>query len=282
MEPRIAARGISYHAGDKRILHGVDLAARDGEFVGLLGPNGAGKSTLLRVLAGLVKPSMGTVTIDGDDLTAMRPIDVARKVAYVPQDTHVAFDFSVWEIVLMGRHPHLPRFAVEGKRDHEIAALAMEQVGVRHLGDRSITSLSGGERQMVFIAKALAQQPQILLLDEPVSALDIRHQLHVLSLVRSYTEKGATAIAVLHDLNLAARFCHRLYLMAEGAVTAQGPPDAVYTEEALARSYRVRAAVRYDPLVQSTTVTALGALEERAEPEGLQTTSESHENTRTT
>lgn len=135
---------------------------------------------------------------------------------------------------------------------------------------------------MVFIAKALAQQPQILLLDEPVSALDIRHQLHVLSLVRSYTEKGATAIAVLHDLNLAARFCHRLYLMAEGAVTAQGPPDAVYTEEALARSYRVRAAVRYDPLVQSTTVTALGALEERAEPEGLQTTSESHENTRTT
>lgn len=262
MVPVIAAQDVSYHVGDKRIVSGVDFSGARGEFVGLLGPNGAGKSTMLRLLAGLILPSSGSVTIDGKNLKEMRPVEVARRIAYVPQDTHVAFDFSVWEIVLMGRHPHLPRFAVEGNRDHEIVALAMERVGVRHLADRSITSLSGGERQMVFIAKALAQQPQVLLLDEPVSALDIRHQLHVLSLVRSYTENGATAVAVLHDLNLAARFCDRLYLMADGEVTAQGTPDAVYTEESLARSYRVRAAVRYDPLVKSPTVTALDAFEE--------------------
>lgn len=262
MSPVIVASDVSFYAGGKRILRGVDFSGGSGEFIGLLGPNGAGKSTLLRILAGLIAPSAGTVGIGGQDLRKMQSIEVARKVAYVPQDTHVAFDFSVWEIVLMGRHPHVPRFAMEGERDHEIAARALGSVGVRHLADRSITSLSGGERQMVFIAKALAQQPRILLLDEPISALDIRHQLHVLSLVRSYADGGATAIAVLHDLNLAARFCDRVYIMADGQIAAQGRPDVVYTKESLARTYGVRAVVRYDPLVKSPTVTALDELVE--------------------
>lgn len=264
MSSVIVARDVSFHAGGKRILRGVDFAGGSGEFIGLLGPNGAGKSTLLRILAGLNAPSSGTVSIGGQDLRKMQPIEVARRIAYVPQDTHVAFDFSVWEIVLMGRHPHVPRFAMEGEVDHEIAVRALESVGLRQLAGRLITSLSGGERQMVFIAKALAQQPEILLLDEPISALDIRHQLRVLSLVRSYADGGATAIAVLHDLNLAARFCDRVYIMGDGNVVAQGRPDVVYTEESLAQTHGVRAVVRYDALVESPTVTALG---QRRKPE---------------
>src|SRR5690606_5356977 len=145
----------------------------------------------------------------------------------------------------------------EGEADHRIAAEAMERVGVAPLAERNIVSLSGGERQMVFVAKALAQQPHVLLLDEPVSALDIRHQLHVLSLVRAETQRGVTAVAVLHDLNLAARFCDRVYMMAGGRVVAHGSPSEVYTEEVLARTYGVRVVVRHDEVVDSPTVTAL-------------------------
>lgn len=260
----IGAEDIRFDVEGKHILQGINFFASEGEFVGLLGPNGAGKSTLLRTLAGLNTPTAGAVTIEGDALPALPAQEVARRVAYVPQDTNVTFDFSVWEIVLMGRHPHINRFAMEGERDHVIAARALEDVGASRLAERTITSLSGGERQMVFIAKALAQEPRVLLLDEPISALDIRHQLHVLDLVRSYTQTGATAIAVLHDLNLAARFCDRLYMVADGRVVSEGAPEVVYTEAAFAHSYRVTAAVRHDELVGRPTVTALTALDRGA------------------
>lgn len=260
MEAAIGARDVCFVVDGKQILQSVDFAGHEGEFVGLLGPNGAGKSTLLRLLAGLQRPTNGAVTIGERQIQQMTAADIARQVAYVPQDTHVSFGFSVREIVLMGRHPHIGRFEVEGQADHDIVADTMERIGVLPLAERSIVSLSGGERQMVFIAKALAQQPRVLLLDEPVSALDIRHQLHILSLVRAQTRTGVTAVAVLHDLNLAARFCDRLYMMADGQIVTDGPPEQVYTEEALARTYGVHAVVRHDDVVDSPTVTAVSNL----------------------
>lgn len=253
----IAAYQVSFAIDGKEILQSIDFVGRGGEFIGLLGPNGAGKSTLLRILAGLRRPTEGEVALGGRAILQMTAPEVARQVAYVPQDTHISFGFTVKEIVLMGRHAHLGRFQVEGEADHRIAAEAMERVGVAPLAERNIVSLSGGERQMVFVAKALAQQPHVLLLDEPVSALDIRHQLHVLSLVRAETQRGVTAVAVLHDLNLAARFCDRVYMMAGGRVVAHGSPSEVYTEEVLARTYGVRVVVRHDEVVDSPTVTAL-------------------------
>lgn len=252
---------LSLARGAKRILDGVTVGARAGEFVGVVGPNGAGKSTLLRMLASLLQPQAGVVFIDGRDTRRQSPRDVARFVASVPQDTSIDFSFTAREIVAMGRHPHLGRFGAAGERDAAAVTDAVGQTGIEVFADRRVTSLSGGERQLVFIAKALAQEPRVLLLDEPVAALDIRHQLDVLLLVHRQVARGLSAVAVLHDLNLAARFCHRLVLLAEGQVVAMGTPSVVMTDAALGAAYRVRTIVRTDPDTGALNVTALAPLE---------------------
>jgi iron complex transport system ATP-binding protein len=253
--------GVSATLDSRPILDGVRLEARPGSMVGLIGPNGAGKTTLFRCIAGLLKPSAGTVWItapEGDRPASAWPArDLARILALVPQDTSVGFAFSTRDIVLMGRHPHLGRFQVEGPDDVGIANAAMREAGVLHLADRPITQLSGGERQMTFVAKALAQEPRILLLDEPVSALDVRHQLEILALARRRADDGACVIVVLHDLNLAARYCDRLALLAGGRVLAEGEPAAVLSRRHLDASYGVNAAVRRDVMLDRLSVTAI-------------------------
>ena len=253
----VRADRLSVMLGARRIIESVSVDARHGELVGVVGPNGAGKSTLLRAMSAVLPASSGVVLIEGRRVDERSRRDLARLVALVPQQTLVDFAFTVQDVVLMGRHPHVRRFSLESDADLSIAMRAMELTGTAHLAERSITSLSGGERQLVFIAKGLAQEPRILLLDEPVAALDIRHQLDILTVVRQQVDAGLTCVVVLHDLNLAARYCDRLALMAQGQIVAIGSPERVLTEPALCAAYRVQTRVRFDEETGSMSVVAL-------------------------
>ncbi|MEU6351875.1 ABC transporter ATP-binding protein [Streptomyces sp. NPDC047072] len=217
------------------ILDDIQLTVNSGAFVGLVGPNGSGKSTLLRCVYRALRPTGGVVRLDGTDLLAMEPRATARQLAALPQESSAEFDFTVHEVVAMGRLPHRNRTAAE---DRELCARAMERTGVAHLADRGFPALSGGEKQRVLIARALAQQPKVLVLDEPTNHLDIAHQLDVLSLVR---DSGPTVLAALHDLNLAAAHCDLLYVIADGRIVASGPPHDVLQPARLAEVFGVRA-----------------------------------------
>jgi iron complex transport system ATP-binding protein len=253
----IRAQGVSYGVNGKQIVENVSLEVETGEFVGIIGPNGAGKTTLLKLLGGVIAPPSGAIMLDDQPLASLKPRTIARSVATVPQDTRLDFSFSVRQVVMMGRHPHLGRFDVEGPQDYALVDAALAQLGIDDLADRPITTLSGGERQRVFLAKALVQQPQVLLLDEPIAALDPHHQFNVLKLFKRLSREQQAVIVVLHDLNLAARFCDRIALLHAGRLVDCGKPTAVLTEDALRQIYRIEAAVRHDPLIDTISITAL-------------------------
>ena len=241
-----AARGLSFDAvvvalGGKDVLRGVSFELRPGEVLGLLGRNGVGKTTLLRAAAGVLEPSGGDVRLGGRKLSAYSRRELARAIAVVPQDLHVPFPFRAGEVVLMGRAPHQPLFGFDGDRDVDRVLAAMERMGVSELADRPIFELSGGERQLVMFARALAQEPELLLLDEPTAFLDLRHRLEVLQVVRELASQGRSALVVSHDLGLAARACDRLLLLAGGRVAASGPPREVLTPEVLRRVFGIDA-----------------------------------------
>lgn len=217
--------------------------------MGILGPNGSGKSTLVKALSRVVRPERGVVLLDGKDLWRLGPRQVARQVAVVPQETPVAFDFTVLEVVLMGRSPHLSRLAVEGVEDLRIARAALAWTDTEPLANRRLNQLSSGERQRVALARALAQEPRALLLDEPTAHLDLGYQLELLERLAALNrEAGTTLLLVLHDLNLAALFCPRLVLLAAGRVVADGTPEAVLTSERLREVYRAPVTVQPDPV----------------------------------
>lgn len=245
------------------ILKDISLAIREGECIGLIGPNGSGKSTLLRILAGLLRPSSGQLLIAGKPLERHTRKELARIISYVPQNTAVDFDFRVRDVVLMGRFPHESFFGSTQAVDHVIAQKAMQKTGTLHLADRLVTQLSGGQRQMVLIAKALAQELELLLLDEPISALDIRYQLQVLHFMRDLAQQGVAVIAALHDLGLAARFCDRLILLHEGQLIRSGTPDEVLTSSTLRTAYGVETGIYPDPYTGSLAITATHTSEER-------------------
>jgi iron complex transport system ATP-binding protein len=222
----------------------VDIAR--GSLTGLLGPNGCGKTTLLRLLSGVTRPHGGQITLDGIDLATLSRRDAARHLAVVPQETHPAFDYTVMEMVLMGRHPHLGAFQLEGPSDLAIARESLAATGTAHLADRDFNTLSGGEKQRVVIAGALAQAAELLLLDEPTASLDLGYQLEVAALLsRLNRERGVTMIIATHDLNLAASVCDRLVLMRGGRVLAQGPTTDVLTAPMVRQLYEVDAEVRF-------------------------------------
>jgi iron complex transport system ATP-binding protein len=256
---RAADITFSYHALAPPVLRGVSLDVPDGGFVGILGPNGSGKTTLLRVLAGTRQPASGQVSLDGVDLSRVSRTSMARRMAVVPQDTHLAFDFTALEVVLMGRYPHLATFEVEGPRDIAIAREALAATGTRGFEDRLFATLSGGERQRVIIAAALAQIsgsqvanresgpeiPGILLLDEPTAALDLAYQLEVAALLRDLQRRTPIAIVVsTHDLNFAAGLCRTLVLLKDGQVLAAGPTAEVLTAGNIRALYGVEAEVQ--------------------------------------
>jgi iron complex transport system ATP-binding protein len=251
----ISATDIVFGYGATNVLRGVSLNVPADGFVGIIGPNGSGKTTLLRVLAGTLRPSQGRVTLDGTDVSRLSRLDIARRMAVVPQETHLAFDFSVLEVVLMGRYPHLGTFEVEGPADIAIAREALTATGTRSLEERPFATLSGGEKQRVIIAAALAQisdqsaarerQSAVLLLDEPTAALDLAYQLEVAGLLRGLQQRGQLAIVVsTHDLNFAAGLCQTLVLLKNGQVLAAGPTGDVLTPDHIRSLYGVDADVR--------------------------------------
>jgi iron complex transport system ATP-binding protein len=230
--PPIELRGVSYAyaPGARPVVRDVSFAVRRGELLGVLGPNGAGKSTLVRLMAGLVAPTTGVVRIAGDDVAALPRTEVARRVAVVPQREPAVFGFTAREVVAMGRAPHTGMLGTLGATDHAAIDAALARCDATHLEHRPLGELSGGEQKRVLVARALAQCCPIVLLDEPVAFLDIKHQLALCELLARGVAAGEfTAVAVLHDLNLAAQFCDRLLLFRDGALVALGPVDEVMT-----------------------------------------------------
>ena len=227
------------HEPERRILDNLSLEIATGSFLGIVGPNGAGKSTLLRLLTGRMKPVSGTALFDGVPVMSLHPREFARSVAVVPQDSEGNFPWLVRDVVLMGRMPHQGRLDRNSDEDRQIARRAMEMTGIWDLRDKSVLAISGGERQRVTIARALAQQPKILLMDEPTSHLDIAHQIALLQLVRKQVDaQEIGAAAILHDFNLAAWFCDRILLFA-GDVSAYGTAEEVLTPENIRRAFGI-------------------------------------------
>jgi iron complex transport system ATP-binding protein len=237
--PYVQVKDIDCYYGRTRILQQINLRLGKGEFVGLIGPNGSGKTTLLRSIGRTLKPRGGSIYIAGQDIYRLSRRKIAQKVATVPQESPITFAFTVFEIVLMGRTPHLKRFQIENYRDLEIVRKAMKDAKVEHLSQRLVTELSGGEKQKVIIAQALAQQPELLLLDEPTTHLDIYHQIEILDLIKSLSQKGLAVIAVFHDLNLAAQYCDYLVLLSKGRIVVLGTPSEVLTHENIKRVFGV-------------------------------------------
>lgn len=234
--------------GDRVVLKGVNLSLARGEFVGLLGPNGSGKSTLLRVLSGVLKPSRGQIWLDGHPLSHFRAKDVAKRLAFVPQREEVAFGFTAWEVVLLGRAPYIGWWGKERSEDVRATQRAMERTDSLAVAERVYTTLSGGERQRVVLARGLAQETPLLLLDEPLTHLDVAHQVSTLSLLRQLNrEEELTVLSALHDINLASEFCDRLVVLRQGQVAAEGSPSEVITPALLARVFGLDAWVRLNP-----------------------------------
>lgn len=248
------------------LLDSVHLAADRGRFVGVIGPNGAGKSTLLRALSGMLRHQHGAVRLEGTDLRSMSSREVATGMALVSQIAPYTHGFTSFELVLMGRYPHLGRFQIEGREDNRIARDAMRQTDTEEFADRTLDTLSGGERQRVFVSRALAQQPRVLLLDEPTSNLDVFHQIKVLDLVRQLVDEGLTAVAAIHDLQMGARYCDRLVLLSEGRVLAEGTPEEVLTPEAIESAFGVRCAVYPDPVTGTLAISLIGPAEATTSP----------------
>ena len=249
MTVALAAREVvaSYRA--RRVLDGVSVDVCRGEIVAVIGPNGAGKSTLVRVLAGTLLPSSGRVLLEARDLTEFSRRDIARRIAVVPQESSVAFGFNVREVVLMGRAPHQSGLLYPSDEDLRVVAAALVACDLTELGDRPLNELSGGERRRVVIARALAQAPQVLLLDEPVAHLDVRHSIALYELVRRQAaEQGIACLCVMHDLNAVARWADRAVLLSEGRVVRAGALHEVLVPELLESVFGVPLRSGTDPV----------------------------------
>jgi iron complex transport system ATP-binding protein len=243
-------KGVECRYGSTKILENVSLSVKAGDFVGILGPNGSGKSTLLKSISRTLKPHQGTILLDDKDIYSLKSIEVAKQMAVVPQDNTISFSFTALEVVLMGRNPHLARFQMETENDMSIARKVMDLTNTWDLAARPVNELSGGERQRVIIARALAQEPKVLLLDEPLTYLDIINQLEIMDLVKSLCVKeGMVVLAVVHDLNLAARYCNYALLLKDGKVFAAGSLDQVLT------SGNIKSVFHVDALVKKNVVT---------------------------
>ena len=241
MSAELVFEGVRADVGGRTLLAGLDFAVRPGEVVGLIGRNGVGKTTLLRIASAALVPAAGRVLLGGEDVTRLARRPLARRLALVPQDIHVPFPFRVGELVLMGRAPHQSLLGLESESDVERALEALDRLGIGSLADREITSLSGGERQLTLFARALVQDPEILLLDEPTAFLDLKHRVEVLAEVRAFAARGRAALVVSHDLSLAARTCDRVVLLGEGGIVAVGTPAEVLQTEPLRRAFDIEA-----------------------------------------
>jgi iron complex transport system ATP-binding protein len=247
--------GVECYYGSVKALENVSFSIGSGELVGLLGPNGSGKTTLLKTISGTLKPKAGAVYLNEAEIFDMKRREVARNIAVVPQNTDVNFDFTVLDIVMMGRHPHISLFKMESEKDLTTAKNAMELTNTWHLAERHINELSGGERQRVIIARALAQEPKVLLLDEPTTHLDINNQLEIMDLLKELcVKKKLIILAVFHDFNLASRYCDYAVLLSKGKIVSIGGLDKVLTSENIRKVFQVDALVKKHPITGSLYV----------------------------
>ncbi len=251
--------GVSFRYDAEWILKDISLTIGRGELWGILGPNGSGKTTLLNLIDGIISPQKGAIKIEGIAVGKIQRRNLAKLIAVVPQETAWIFPLTVEEVVLMGRTPHLGRCEFESKQDFDVARSAMEATDVLGFSSRLIQSLSGGERQRVLIARALAQQPKMLLLDEPTSSLDIAHQIRIFELLRRLSEEsGLTVLAATHDMNLASLYCNRIALLHKGDFYSNGTPEEALTQKSIRDVYGVDTVVDRHPLTGLPRISLLG------------------------
>ncbi|MYS93147.1 MULTISPECIES: ABC transporter ATP-binding protein [Streptomyces] len=255
---RLAARGVTVGYGARTVIDDLDVAVPPGVITTIIGPNGCGKSTLLRTLSRLLKPSSGTVVLDGDDIARLRTRDVARKLGLLPQAPVAPEGLTVADLVARGRHPHQSWLRQWSSDDADVVERALAMTGVSDLADRPVDALSGGQRQRVWISMTLAQGTDLLLLDEPTTYLDLAHAVDVLDLVDDLHESGCTVVMVLHDLNLAARYSDNLVVMRAGSILAQGHPRDVLTAELLHEAFGLHAKVIDDPVGDRPLIVPIG------------------------
>ncbi|MGV9280014.1 ABC transporter ATP-binding protein [Streptomyces sp. NPDC003730] len=255
---RLAARGVSVGYGARSVIEDLDVTVPPGVITTIVGPNGCGKSTLLRTLSRLLKPTGGTVVLDGEDIAALRTRDVAKKLGLLPQAPVAPEGLTVSDLVARGRHPHQSWLRQWSSDDADVVRRALAMTGVSDLADRPVDSLSGGQRQRVWISMTLAQGTDLLLLDEPTTYLDLAHAIDVLDLVDDLHESGRTVVMVLHDLNLATRYSDHLVVMRDGAILAQGHPRDVVTADLLHEAFGLRAKVIDDPVGDRPLVVPIG------------------------
>lgn len=261
---------VTCYYGAMKILKEVSLSARKGEFFGIIGPNGSGKTTLLRCISRVIKPKIGRVVMGEKDVSSLGKKELAKDLAVVSQHLKADLMFTALEVVIMGRVPHLGRFQSESKRDLDIAMWAMEQTNSLQFADRPISEISGGERQRVFIARALAQESKLLLLDEPTANLDISYQLEILNLIKEMSKKeGLTVIVAIHDLNLAAQYCDKMALLNRGEIISLGNPEDVLTPENIKKAFNVDVIVKRHEMTSSLYVTPIQVKEELKKGKGI-------------
>ena len=252
---------VDCYYGAIKALENVTLSVEGGEFVGILGPNGSGKTTLLRTISRTLKPKVGTVFLDDINIYNMKNMELARNLAVVPQETMTTFDFVALDVVLMGRNPHIERFGTESREDLAVARGVMELTNTWHLANRPLNELSGGEKQLVIIARALAQEPKVLLLDEPTTHLDIGHQLQIMDLLRKICiEKKLVVLAVFHDFNLATRYCDSAFLLSNKKIVSMGSISTVLTGENIKSVFHVDMIVKRHPITDLLYVVPLSTL----------------------
>ena len=245
----IEVNSISFRYHEDWVLQDVSFRVEKGEFVGVIGPNGSGKTTLLKILYRLLSPQKGEILFELVPMRKMDRNDIAKRVAVVAQETQLLFPFSVLETVLMGRSPYLGHLMFESEKDLEIAKKAMEWTKVFPFSERPVDELSGGERKRVFIARALAQEPEVILLDEPTANLDIHHQIDFLDLILTLNrERGLTIVMASHDMNIASEFCDRLILLQDGRIYKMGTPDEVITQENIESVYGCEVRIDQNPV----------------------------------
>jgi len=247
----ITVDGLKFSYNGSPLLDGIDLSVPKGEVLAIVGPNGSGKTTLLKNISGILSPQAGTIYLDMTRLPELSITELARHLAVVEQEREIGFDFTVREVVALGRIPHRGRFARETRTDKEWIGRAMELTNVAPFTERSIRELSGGEKQRVFLAMALAQNPRVLLLDEPTTYLDINHQLQIMEIVRQQATAGLTVLMAIHDLNLAAQYADRVAILHEGQVLAVGRPADVLTETNIKQAFQTDVVVGKNPVTNS-------------------------------
>jgi iron complex transport system ATP-binding protein len=248
-------QNLNFKYGDRAVLDNISVTLKRGEFVGIIGPNGAGKTTLVKLIDAILLPPQGTIFLKNRGLTDYDRKELARQIAYVPQEIEVTFAYSVTDVVHMGRYPHMSGVGFFSEQDEHVVLKVMDLMDVRRFSDRRFNELSGGERQRVVIASALAQEPDIILLDEPTSALDLHHQIEIYQLLKSeQTNNELTIVVVTHDINLAAQFCDRLILLHQGRILSDGIPNEVLQFKMLQDVFGVNVYIDINPLTNSIYV----------------------------